>query len=160
MTEKFTEYYISSHYNIPKDEVVLSREGEIEDKYKEEMNEYNNFMDIYSQKDLTQKNIFNEINNYLDIYSFIEYFVIGIYIGTWDWPNKNDGVWKNRGIKIKNNIYSDGRWRYLSYDFDYTMGKTYMDYGGVEGYEYNNFKHLERDDVKKGFPNELFLYDY
>ena len=55
MTEKFTEYYISSHYNIPKDEVVLSREGEIEDKYKEEMNEYNNFMDIYSQKDLTKK---------------------------------------------------------------------------------------------------------
>ena len=32
-----------------------------------------------------------------------------------------------------------------------------MDYGGVEGYEYNNFKHLERDDVKKGFPNDLFL---
>ena len=30
----------------------------------------------------------------------------------------------------------------------------------MEGYEYNNFKHLERDDVKKGFPNELFLYDY
>ena len=48
MTEKFTEEYINSHYNIPKDDVVLSREEEIEDKYKEEMNEYNNFMGIYS----------------------------------------------------------------------------------------------------------------
>lgn len=111
-------------------------------------------MKTYSKKDLSQKNIFNEINSFLDIYSLIEYFVIGIYIGTWDWPNHNDGIWKNNGIRFKNNQYSDGRWRYISFDFDFTMGKTYMDYGGLEGYEYNNFKHLEE---KKQFPNGLFL---
>ena len=156
LMEKFSENYIENHFNIPKDDVVISKEGEIEDEYKNELNEYNNFMKAYSKKDLSQKNIFKEINNYLDIYSLIEYFVIGIYIGTWDWPNHNDGIWRNNGLKFRNNPYSDGRWRYLSFDFDFTMGKTYMDYGGLEGYEYNNFKHIEREDGK-GIPNNLFI---
>ena len=158
LMEKFDEDYIENHFNIPSDDVIFSKEGEIDESNEKEINEYNNFMNEYSEKDLTGKNIFNEINKYLDIYSFIEYFVIGIYIGTWDWPNHNDGIWRNNGIKIKNKLYTDGRWRYLSYDFDFTMGKTYMDYGGVEGYEYNNFKHLEKDDAEgKGFPSDLFL---
>ena len=37
------------------------------------------------------------------------------------------------------------------------MGKTYIDYGGLEGYEYNNFKHLERYEGGKGFPLDLFF---
>ena len=72
MMEKFDENYIENHYNIPKNDVIISREGEIKDKYKKELNEYKNIMDAYSKKDLTKKNIFNEINNYIDIYSFIE----------------------------------------------------------------------------------------
>jgi hypothetical protein len=157
MMEKFSENYIENHFNIPKEDVVLAKGGEMVEEFEKELTEYKNFMETYSKKDLSQKNIFNEINNYLDIYSLIEYFVIGIYIGTWDWPNKNDGIWKNKGIKYKNNPYSDGRWRYLSFDFDFTMGKTYIDYGGLEGYEYNNFKHLERYEGGKGFPLDLFF---
>ena len=152
--EHLNENYFQNHYKIPKNDVVFSKELEITDETKDYIDEFNNFMEKYSKKDLAGKEIFNEINTYLDIYSFIEYFVIGIYIGTWDWPNHNNGIWKNKGIKLKNNIFGDGRWRYLSYDFDFTMGKTYMDYGGLEGYEYNNFKHLEG---KKNFPNGLFF---
>ena len=58
-------------------------------------------------------------------------------------------------LKLKNNIYTDGRWRYFSYDFDFTMAKTYMDYGGLEGYQYDNFKHIKmKGDI--GFPSDLF----
>ena len=155
--EHLNENYFQNHYKIPKNDVVFSKELEITDETKDYIDEFNNFMEKYSKKDLARKEIFNEINTYLDIYSFIEYFVIGIYIGTWDWPNHNDGIWKNKGIKLKNNIFGDGRWRYLSYDFDFTMGKTYMDYGGLEGYEYNNFEHLKKNEEKEGFPNDLFI---
>ncbi len=157
MMEKFSENYFENHFNVPKNDVVLAKEGEIEASTNKELVEYTNFMKTYSKKDLSQKNIFNEINSFLDIYSLIEYFVIGIYLGTWDWPNHNDGIWKNIGIKFKNNPYTDGRWRYLSFDFDFTMGKTYMDYGGLEGYQYNNFKHMERDEERSGYPNDLFI---
>ena len=155
--EKFSEHYFVNHFNIPKEDIILTKEGEMVKEIETELTEYKNFMKSYSKKDLSQKDMFNEINKYIDLYSLIEYFVIGIYIGTWDWPNHNDGIWKNKGIKYKNNIYSDGRWRYISFDFDFTMGKTYMDYGGVEGYEYNNFKHSAREESKNGYPNVLFL---
>ena len=157
LMEKFSEDYFQSHYMIPKDNIVFSKEGEITEENKKDIEEYNAFMKMYLKKDLTGKEIFNEINSYIDINSFIEYFVIGIYLGTWDWPNHNDGIWRNKGLKLKNNIYTDGRWRYFSYDFDFTMGKTYMDYGGLEGYQYDNFKHIERHEEAIGFPADLFI---
>ena len=42
----------------------------------------------------------------------------------------------------------------ITYDLDYTIGKTYENFGGVEGYEYNMFDHvMDRNDV----PNSLFI---
>ena len=157
LMEKFSEDYFHSHYMIPKDDIVFSKEGEKTEENIKDIEEYNSIMEKYLKKDLTGKEIFNEINRYVDINSFIEYFVIGIYLGTWDWPNHNDGIWRNKGLKLKNNIYSDGRWRYFSYDFDFTMGKTYMDYGGLEGYQYDNFKHVGRSGKSIGFPTDLFI---
>ena len=151
MMEHYSEFYFQSHYKIPKSDILFFKEGEVDN-----MKEYNNFMEEYYQKDLTTKEVFTEINNYLDIDSLVEYFVIGIYMGIWDWPNHNDGIWRNEGLKLKNNPYSDGRWRYISYDFDFAMGRTYASYDGLEGYEYDNFKHLEKNIEKKGYPNELF----
>ena len=156
LMEKFSEDYFQSHYLIPKEDIVFSKEGEITEENKKDIEEYNSFLGNYLQKDLTGKEIFNEINNYIDLNFFIEYFVIGIYLGTWDWPNHNDGMWRNKGLKLKNNIYTDGRWRYFSYDFDFTMGKTYMDYGGLEGYQYDNFKHMQKNKTI-GFPTDLFF---
>ena len=149
--ERFNEEYFQSHYKIPRDDVLVYREGDANN-----VKEYINFMETYSQKDLTSKEVFNEIDKYIEVNSLVEYFVIGIYIGIWDWPNHNDGIWKNGGVRIKKNPYTDGRWRYILYDFDFTMGRTYEDYGGVEGYEYNNFKHLSRNEDKIGFPNDFF----
>ena len=34
------------------------------------------------------------------------------------------------------------------------MGKTYKDFGGVEGYAYDNFQHVANAN---GFPTNLFL---
>ena len=149
--ERFNEEYFQSHYKIPKNDVSVYREGDAHN-----MKEYMNFMETYYKKDLTTKEIFTEIDKYIETNSLIEYFAIGIYIGIWDWPNHNDGIWRNEGVKMKRNPYTDGRWRYFLYDFDFTMGRTYESYGGVEGYEYNNFKHLSRNSEKICFPNDFF----
>ena len=50
-------------------------------------------------------------------------------------------MWRYNGSKIDGNIYSDGKWRFMSYDLDHTLGETYEDFGGVEGYWYDNFQH-------------------
>ena len=156
MMEKYSEHYFQSHYNIQKDDIILIKENEISNGSEEDLNEYYNIMKYFSEKDLTKKDVYEELGKYLDIDSFIEYFVLGIYIGTWDWPNHNNGIWKYKGIKMKDNKYSDGKYRFFSFDFDYTMGNTYENYGGVEGYEYDNFERLRKKGENKHFPNYLF----
>ena len=160
MMEKFSENYIESHYGVPKEGVTLIKERELTNGEESELPLYNNFFSEYSTKDVTNEKIYKEIKNFIDLDSLIEHFVIGVYLGTWDWPGHNDGVWRYNGEKIENNPYSDGRWRYISYDFDFTMGASSSSRRGEqqqqkqEGYEKDDLKGLER---KKNAPANLFL---
>lgn len=156
MIEKFSENYIQSHFNVPGDYVTLIKEGELANGDQTEFDLYNNFMHEYSEKDFLDEKIYEEVKNFIDFDSFIEHFVIGIYLGTLDWPGHNDGVWRYNGEKIENNKYSDGRWRYISFDFDYTMGDSFSMWGQdqKEGYAIDNLKNLE---MRKNIPTILFL---
>ena len=158
MLEKFSESYIESHFGVPKESVTLIKEGELSNGEQSEITLYTSFFSEYSKKDVLDEKVYEEIKNFIDIDSLIEHFVIGIYLGTWDWPGHNDGVWRYNGAKIENNPYSDGRWRYLSFDFDYTMGASSSSMWGQqqlqEGYEKNDLKDLA---ARKNVPTILFL---
>ena len=43
----------------------------------------------------------------------------------------------------------------MSYDLDHTLGETYEDFGGVEGYQYDNFQHLDKRKIYP--PTNLFV---
>ena len=88
--------------------------------------------------------------------SLIEHYCTGLYLGTFDWPGYNFVAWKNNGSTIADNPYSDGKWRFVTYDLDYTMGSTYETFGGVEGYAYNSFDHIMRADITDRETNKLF----
>ena len=51
-------------------------------------------------------------------------------------------------------IYSDGKWRFINFDYDLTMGHMF---GNIKdkGYEYDMFTHVE--DSKKRAPTNLFI---
>ena len=69
----------------------------------------------------------------------IEHYAIGIYLGTTDWPGQNAGVWRNFGSKIEGNIFGDGKWRFMTYDMDYTMGGGW----GGTGPDIDNFQKVK-----------------
>ena len=163
MLEKFSESYIQSHYGVPKDSVTLIKEGELSNGDESELTTYNNFFNEYAQKNVQDESVYKEISNNIDLDSLVEHFVIGVYLATMDWPGHNDGVWRYHGEKIENNPYSDGRWRYISFDFDYTMGYQFSmgGFGGgggwgqqKEGYEQDSLQSLQRN---KKAPTVLFL---
>ena len=156
--EKFSESYFESHYDVPKEKVTLIKEGELSNGEESELTLYNNFFNEYSLKDVLDDKVYEEINNFVDLDSLVEHFVTGVYLGTADWPGHNDGVWKYNGEKIDNNPYSDGKWRYISFDFDYSMGYSIAMWGQTpteESYEVNNLKSLERNNRRA--PTNLFL---
>ncbi len=152
MTEKFSDYFIESNYGIQKENVAMIKNGELEEGEQTEFDTFVSFAEEYSTKDLTDAANYQAVCDYIDIDSMIEHYAAGLYLGTYDWPNYNYGAWRNTGEEIAGNPYSDGKWRFISFDYDYTMGKTYADFGGVKGYEYDSFNHMDTTS----FPTNLF----
>ena len=156
LMEKLTPLFFEHHYGIPEDNLAIVKESEIDTGPEEECEKYLQIDEQYSLYDLSDDKNYKEIEQYFDMDSFIEHYAIGIYLGTWDWPLQNQGMWKYFGDKIEGNEFTDGRWRFMTYDLDFSMGMTFENYGGVEGYQYDNFKHIQR---RRGNtpPTNLFL---
>ena len=156
LMEKLTPLYFQYHYGVPEENLVIVKENEIGTGKEEECEKYLQIDEQYSILDLSNEKNYKEIEQYFDMDSFIEHYAVGIYLGTWDWPLQNQGMWKFSGEKIEGNEFTDGRWRFMTYDLDFSMGVTFENYGGVEGYQYDNFKHIEK---RRGHtpPTNLFL---
>ena len=137
--EKMDAEFMENNYHVPKKDVAMIKEGENEEGPKEETDIFNHFCENYSQKDLTDSKNYEDVKNFIDIDSMIEHYAAGIYLGTTDWPGQNQGVWRNYGKKIEGNIYGDGKWRFMTFDLDYTMGAGW----GIKGPDANNFQKLE-----------------
>lgn len=155
ITEKLSDYFIECNYGIPKQDVAMIKANQPEEGGEEECRAFLDFAEKYSAMDLTKKENYDAVSAFLDIDSFIEMYAAGLYLGTYDWPNTNSGAWRNMGEPIEGNPYSDGKWRFMTYDLDYTMGDTYANFGGVEGVAYDNFRHMDR--AKKDAPTSLFV---
>jgi spore coat protein CotH len=143
------------HYLIQKKDVSLVKIREVVEGPEEELINLLDFCNEYAKKDVSNDKIYEEINNYIDEDSLIELYASEIYIGNNDWPGNNDGEWRNIGEKIEGNKYSDGKWRFITFDLETTMGNYYGDIGGIEVYEYNTFNHTVKKST--GPPTSLFV---
>ena len=124
--EKIDDHFLSNNYLLPNDLIVVVKANKIDDGPEEEFNEFNSFCDKYSLEDVSKEEVYSEVKKKIDIDSFIDLYVTGIYIMHFDWPGNNDGSWKYIGDPIEGNKYSDGRWRFIVFDLDYSMGKDFF----------------------------------
>ena len=131
--EKLSDDFIEKNYLIPSESVTWIKDNEIEDGPEEENIKFQEFCENYSKKDLADEKNYEEVKNFIDINSMIELYATGIYIGNRDWPGKNDAEWRNMGDKIEGNEYSDGKWRFIIFDLDYSMNSART----------NNFEHVQ-----------------
>lgn len=150
--EKLDSDFLSRNYLVDSDYIVLAKDNEIEDGPEEEYLKFREFCDEYSQKDVKDEAVYQEISNYIDLDSLIELFATGIYISDLDWPAKNDGEWKYFGEKVEGNKYTDGKWRFLKFDLDYSMGAEFFRDSGVD---VNNFALCEKKRNRP--PVNIFL---
>ena len=155
ITEKYSGDFFASHYNIPKEDVLFNKDGEIDESTPQEIIDIYNFMDVYSKKDLSNEVYYKEVCELLDIDTLIELYSTGIFIANTDWPGHNFGIWKyNAKNKTKDNKYE--KWRFMAYDFDYSMGNVLEgDFGSLESYQYDMFKFIQKS--KDEYPTNLFL---
>jgi hypothetical protein len=150
--EKLDDDFISNKYLVPSDNIVLAKVNKIDDGPEEEYDKFKYFCGNYSLKDVSDEKVYSEISNYIDMNSFVELMATGIYIAHLDWPGNNDGEWKYFGEPIEGNKYSDGRWRFIIYDLDYTMGARFSN---QEGPETDMFIYIEN---RRRFNAPINLY--
>ena len=90
--QNFNDDFIEKNYLIPKQNVALAKGDEIEEGPEEKIQNFLNFCQEYSKKDLGEEKLYEEIKNYIDVESMIQFFVTGLYIEDTDWPGNDDGV--------------------------------------------------------------------
>ena len=76
--------------------------------------------------DATDKNydeIYAEIEAEIDLDNLIEYYAINLYLCNTDWPHNNVKLWKYTGEPIEGIEITDGKWRFMYRDMDFTFGR-------------------------------------
>ncbi|EWM54927.1 CotH kinase family protein [Ruminococcus flavefaciens] len=154
ITEKASDYYIQSNYGVPSENVTLIKNGELEEGPDDEPLNLQRLGDFCRDNDLSVPENYEYVTSRVDIESIIDCYCTGLYVGTWDWPNYNYFMWRYNGEAIEGNPYSDGKWRFGAFDFDYSLGLTYQDFGGVESYQHDSFRKM--DGVKDSIPTIIF----
>lgn len=78
----------------------------------------------YSNADLTDNAVLLELDKKIDIKNYLRYFAIEVYLANRDWPYNNLQAYRYvaSGKEYQQGTVFDGRYRYLLYDVDTSMG--------------------------------------
>ena len=115
--EKISEHFISSHHDVPTDDIdLLAYNGAFEDNLETihgTKNDYMNMINFISSNDVSDANVFEVINDWIDIEQYIKYQVIQTFIDNRDWPGNNVKLWRDSR--------EGGKWRWILYDTDFAF---------------------------------------
>lgn len=117
LNEKYDSHYFAYYYNVKEDNVILIKNGELEDGEEENYKYYSRMLEFCSGSDLTKPENYQKVCDMIDINSCIDYYAMMIYIGrTGDWPDQNYSLW--RVEKSEKSPYGDGKWRWNIFDLN------------------------------------------
>lgn len=112
LREKLDKYYLKSNYNLDENNVDLLEKDTmiVEGNF----NDFNVLFDFVKTKDLSTKENFDFVESQIDLENFMDYFIAETYFNNFDWPLNNIKYWKEKSPK--------GKWRYLFFDLDVSLG--------------------------------------
>lgn len=116
LEQNFSDNYLTNKYNLPNKAITKYKGSEIE-VFK------NANILKYFEKDLNNIENRKQLESVVDMDDYLLYYAINILANNNDWPLRNYEIWKYNDVSDKNNSYTDGRYRFLSYDHDYIYKK-------------------------------------
>ena len=141
LTEKYSDNSIETNYGVDKDNVVMFKEGELDEGQDGDEALYEELWS-YAEKDFTDDAVYEGFCKIMDIDSFADYYATEIYIANNDWdPKKNYQLWRTK-TEEPENPYGDCKWRYLLYDTEFSMGL----YGSTNA-STNSMSEAVKDDA-------------
>ena len=150
LSEKFSAFYFQSNYGIPEEQVIYIKDDEVKEGSDSDFDAYQSLLETIAKGDMSDPAQYRAVTEKLDVLSMIDHYAVCLYTGMVDWPEHNYTVWRYSGTPIGGNPYSDGRWRFGTFDFDYTCGLSYEGnaFNGGQGYDYNSFSRMNKSAMK------------
>lgn len=133
LTEKYSDKYIEEKFGVDNNNVIVYKdleidEGEALDPDGKALSE----LMALGNLDMTKAANYQKFQDMVDIDSYVDYCAAEIYINNNDWwsgcndetPHNNIQFWKvaDTSIEDASNPYADGKWRYMLYDTEWSMG--------------------------------------
>jgi|GEM_PF-5902431 len=145
--EHIDQNYLESHFSVDAKKTAIIENGgegpEIFFGEKEDLSHYLDFINFVDETDLSNDNNFAIVEDMIDLENFINYYCIQMYINNSDWPGNNLKLWRYTGETIADNEYTDGKYRYLLYDTEFSFGLLF----GIEDtYNINSFDVVSTQD--------------
>ena len=117
LIEKLSDLFIQEHYGVDADNVVMYKDGELEEGEDDDVLLYEELLS-FIDKDLSDDRNYEQFSKVMDVQSMAEYCAAQIYIGNADWMmGKNEGLWRSR-----DHSFNEGRWQYILYDTEMSSG--------------------------------------
>lgn len=149
---RYSPESIAVAYDIPKDEVIFMKNGEIKSEGEEDECYWKQLIAFVTKRNMRSYKNYEKVCDMIDMESYIDYYATMLYWGrNGDWPGTNIAMFRSRNNLGKG--YQDGRWRLMLFDLDklcYEKELTDYDnfyaaiYGG--GDMENMFKSLLKND--------------
>ena len=117
LSEKVSDRMLADHYGVDPNNVILFKEGEMEEGEDGDSVLYDELM-ACAGKDLSDPAEWEAFCRIMDVASMADYCAARIWFGDADWrPDKNDMLWRTR-----DGSFNGGRWMYVLYDVEYSSG--------------------------------------
>lgn len=145
LREKQNEDFIEANYGFNENELdILSGSGSVKEGSSDH---YDAMIDFLEDNDLTLSENYDWVSDQMDIDQYIDYQIAQIYWANGDWPANNIIFWRPQT--------PDGKWKWLLYDVDMSMGSH-----SRGGYDTNMIKKLTTTSGTKyeNPPKSTFLF--
>ncbi len=144
--ERIDKRYIKVHFDLDDNEIDYI---ENKDEAKEgDLVAWDELTDFLEDNSLSSDDNFQFVKDRVDLDHYIDYIAFNLYIDNADWPGNNVRRFRERA--------DDAKWRYLTYDLDFSLG-LFVD-GQDWNSGYNNANALGRllEPNSNSWPNPSY----
>ena len=143
--ERMNRFYVEQHYNLK------SADYDMVENWGAKVNNgdsiaFTAFYNSLSTRNLVDNNAFEQFKTELDVSNFLDYNAFNVFIDNTDWPSNNA-----RCFRVK----AGGKWRFLSYDHDFSFGLFQLNGGWNTGDASQNALARLFNATNNTWPNTL-----
>lgn len=122
LMEKYSSEFLEGYYGTSPENVLLIKDSrEVQEGNPEDIVRFRNLQE-YLEQDLSNPVLYNQLLEQMDMQSFIDWMCTNIYIANTDTKPFGSNVYTWQSVVPTDDFYNDGRWRWMLYDLDDSLG--------------------------------------